>query len=208
MIIISAFGKSDFSDFCEMHHSPEEVINNFEVYVGVDSIIPLRITSKKDLVAYYPYITAIVTSNNGVGCIHLSSVSQIDSAEEESLQFNLDTLKRYYRKCKRKKEPFDKTEAMSLIHWFNDEPKEYEIQLVDRVAKLGEKATIEGIHKPYSDRMRKQWYDLMLDNGWEETKAYRWVYGWQRWIDKMKADKYGEGYVQERLDLDDNNSEK
>ena len=209
MITISVFGRSDFSDFCEMHHTPNDIINNYKIFATMKDIIPLHITSKGDLVAYYPYTIAVssncIDNDNTKGVVYLSSTSQIDDDEKEYLQLKLESIKRYYRSCRRKKEDFVCEKALFRIS-YGDTAEKCEKQLVDRVAKLGEKATIDGIHRESSDSLRAKWYQLMLDNGWEEDTAYKWVYGWRRWLNKIGADNYGDGYFQERLNLNDNDN--
>ena len=182
-------GKSDFQDFCEMHHTPEEVLEKYDIYARVDDIIPLKMESKKDLVAYYPYLTSIVCSSKDErGVVKLSDQSYIDGEEQERLDWRIEKLIKYYKKCKRKKRVYDPNEALQEICWVSiDEPQKYEIDLVNRVAELGEKATTEDIYDPWCDKKRRQWYDLMIKNGWAKEIAYRWIYGWRRWVAKLKS---------------------
>ncbi len=182
-------GKSDFQDWCEMHNTPEEILEKYKVYAYGNDIVPLRMESKKELVAYYPYLVTMMFSNKeDGGHIHLSQRSFIDIEEEERLDYKIKDLKKYYNKCKRKKEKFDKNKALERI-LFLGEPEPYEIELVNRVAELGDKATFENLHDSFHDRMRDEWYQLMLDNGWNKWTAYRWVYGWHRWALKMNEQK-------------------
>ena len=34
--------------------------------------------------------------------------------------------------------------------------------------------------------MRKEWFELMVENGWDESIAYRWIFGWKRWLEHNK----------------------
>ena len=185
---MSISGKSDFSDIVEMHYSPQEILNNFKVYASGNDIVPLKMGTKKDLVAYYPYLVATMTCDKkSGGHIYLSGRSFIDQEEAEMMERKLTALKEYRKKCKRDEVPFDNDEAIKLISFF--EPyMDYEKELVKRVEKYGGKATIEGIHDPLHEKMRKEWYDLMVENGWEKWTAYRWVYGWNRWLEESKND--------------------
>ena len=172
-------GKCDFEDTCVMY---DNILDKYKIYAYGNEIIPLEMKSKKDLVAYYPYIVSLMVHDG----IHLSKQSFIDSEEQENMQWRLDKLIKYYKKCKRKKIEFDKNEALKEICWINvDEPEPYEIELVDRVAEYGVNATIDNLHDSMHDMMRNEWYALMLDNGRDEDRAYRWVYGWQRWLSRM-----------------------
>lgn len=181
-------GKADFEDVCTMHHSAEEILSKYEIYASINDIIPLKIQTEKDLVAYYPYlVAAMYSSKEDGGTIRLTSKSYIDIEEEEHLTWRLNDLIRYYKKCKRKKIPFDKNEALKKINLFSEDyPRQYEIDLVNRVAEFGTKATIENIHDPMHDRMRKEWFDLMVESGWNEDIAYRWIFGWSRWLNRSK----------------------
>lgn len=183
-------GKCSFEDYVEFHSEGiDHFITTTDVYLSGNGMVPLRIKSKKDLVCYYPYLISWSTHSDGCGKIMLLDRSYIDQEEEEHIGWELDSLKKYWRKCKRKKIPFDKNEALSRIVWpTDDEPQPYEIELVNRVAELGEAATGENIHDSMHDRMRKEWYDLMIESGWDEKRAYIWVYGWRRFLERNKDD--------------------
>lgn len=186
---MSISGKSDFEDFCCMHHTPEEIINKYKIYHGWD-ILPLKIETEKDLIARYPFLVKMSASDKNGGIVRLSEKSYIDMAEEEHFTYMLETLKRYYRSCKRNKKQFDKEEALRRIVFPSDDrPEKHEIELVERVAEFGEKATIEGVHDPVHDRMRDEWYNMMIEAGWNEIEAYHWVYGWRRCLEKYRGDE-------------------
>ena len=180
-------GRADFEDVCTMHHSPEEILSKYEIYASINDIIPLKIQTEKDLVAYYPYLVSTMSSNKEEGgVIRLSQKSYINMEEEESLTYKLNNLIKYYKKCKRKKMPFNKNEALKKINYAGDYPQQYEIDLVNRVAEFGTKATIEDIHDSWHDKMRKEWFEVMVENGWDESIAYRWIFGWKRWLEHNK----------------------
>ena len=204
-------GRSDFEDICSMHYKPEEILEKYQVYADANAIIPLKMESEKDLVAYYPFLVTLMYSNKEEGgCIRLSPECYIDFEERERIQWRYDEVLKYYKKCKRKKEEFDKNHALMLICW-HEEPESYQIELVNRIAELGAKATIDDLHDEMHDRMRKQWFELMVENGWNENTAYRWVYGWKRFLQKNNAELVAPCIVQQKLDLeesDGNDSKK
>lgn len=198
-------GKSDFEDFCTMHHTPADILEKYQIYSSSDAIIPLKITSEKDLVAFYPYLIISMYSNQKEGgVIRLASEPYIDIEEQEHIKWQLDELIKYYKRCKRRKESFDKEEALNKIswkYWNGDiEPQQYEIELVNRVSEFGLKATIENLHDQMHDRMRDKWYQMMTKKGWNEDVAYRWVYGWHRFFEKLKDER------RDKIKTDDNNS--
>lgn len=184
---MSIYNKSDFMDFCEMHHTPEEVVRKYKIY-AYDNIIPLAINEPKDLIPYYPYLTSIITSNKNGGHVCLSERSYVDVAEEERLNSEIDSMKKYYRKCKRKKSEYTIEDAVKNFYgeYGMKSAAEYDIELARRVMECGNKADIKDIHIPYFDSCRDKLYELMIENGWDKDIAYIWVYGTKRFIEKNK----------------------
>lgn len=180
---MSIAGKCCFEDTVEIFGA-DNILNKYRVYIG-DNILPLRMESKKDLIPYYPYLESIMISNkNDGGVIRLQTDSFINIEEREWITWRLEKLKKYYRKCKRKHNPYSLEEAQKLICWY--EPQSYEKELIKRVQEFGEKATIDGLHDNMHEHMRKELYELMLKYGWSELEAYSWVYGWRRYFEKNK----------------------
>ena len=182
-------GKCDFEDTCSMFSTPQEILEKYQVYAYGNDIVPLKMETEKDLIAYYPYLVTMMYSNKkDGGTIYLSSESYIDSEEREHIEYKLNKIKKYYRKCKRQKRTFNKEEALRIVSWYDSKPQDYETTIVNRVAELGEKATTEDLHDPMHEHMRKEWLDLMIKAGWDRFAAYRWVYGWKRYYTKIKND--------------------
>lgn len=181
-------GKCDFQDTVEIYGA-DNIINNFRIYAGEHRIVPLAFKEPKDLIPYYPYIVGLMCKNNDSGTIWLAEESFIDSEERSWLEWDLEYLKRYWKRCKRKKVPWDDAEAKKLISFYNWELPEHKKQLVERVKTFGKKATIKGLHDPSHDNMRKELYDLMVSTGWDDDISYRWVYGWDRWLDREREKK-------------------
>lgn len=203
-------GKFSFEDEVTTIYEPEEFIKTYNVYVGKNDIVPLNIREPKDLVPYYPYMIGLQAHDADGGICCLREESYIDTNEREHFEWRLHSLQRYWRKCKRNKTTFDKNEALKLIVWpTDDKPEECDIELVNRVAEQGDNATVDDLHDSLHDSMRDEWYQMMIDAGWNESKAYRWVYGWKRWANKFMVDKYGDHAVQQTIEgyLDDSNSQ-
>lgn len=186
---------SKYSNKCDLYDVLVDIrevtdFSKVKIYAANNSIVPLRIDSQKDLMPYYPYIVAISVSNSdGTQIIHLSEGSYVDIEEEEHLTWSLDELKCYYRRQKRRHEPFDSIEALKKISFFGEFPEvapEYKKELVNRVRELGEKATIEDIHIPYCDTMRQRLYEDMVAAGWNDDRAYEWCFGWKRHWNRVK----------------------
>lgn len=182
---------SKYSGRCDLYDVLVDIreITDFskvKIYAANNSIVSLRIDSQKDLMPYYPYLIAISVGNSdGTQIIHLSEKSYVDTEEEEHLTWDLDELKRYYRRQKRKHEPFNSDEALKKISFF-DGDAEYKKELVNRVKEFGEKATIEDIHIPFMDTMRQRLYEDMVAAGWNDDRAYEWCFGWKRHWTRVK----------------------
>lgn len=183
---MSISGKCDFSDTVELYGA-DKILSGYEIYAAHNDVIPLKFEKPADLIAYYPYIVGMMYGDNKKGCgiIHLSERSYIDIEEEENMKWRLDTVKRIWRRCKRKKIPFDRAAAEKELCLLNEPMSGYKKEIIDRVEKLGDKATVEDIHDEWHDRMRKEWYELMVTNGWDEVTAYRWVFGWKRYLTRI-----------------------
>lgn len=193
---------SRFSGKCDVYDSLVMIreVKDFtkvKIYAADNEVIPLRINSQKDLIPYYPYLTLVMCGDSeGNTVIHLSKKSFVDAEEEDILSWRLSELKKYYRRCKRNKVPYDKAEALKLITYFVYNPSSYSEELVNRVAEQGEKATINGIHLPSHDHMRKKLYDEMISAGYPDGVAYRWCFGFDRWCSRESVEDIGDGYVQ------------
>ena len=187
MINISRYsGKADFCDTIDIF-GVNEIINKYKIYAP-NQILPLEVNEPKDLIPYYPFLTSSMSSNKETrGVIYLTSESYIDTEEREHLTWTLDNLIRIWRRCKRKKIPFDKEEALAQTTLFT--PREHEEEIADRVAKFGDKATIDGIHLKLHDRYRQDLYEEMIKNGWDESRSYIWCFGFDRWIKRNKEEK-------------------
>ena len=175
MIVISKYtDKCDFGDTVEIFGT-ENILSKYNIYIA-NYIVPLKINSEKELLPFYPYIVAMMTSN----IIMLSSKSYIDEQEEEWLTWDLDYAKKYWAKCKREKKLFNEEECLKKMSWLNIQG--YHKQIVDRVKTFGKKATIDGIHTQYHDRCREKLYEDMIASGWEDSTAYSWCFGWDRYF--------------------------
>lgn len=182
MIDISIFsGRCDLCDTV-LSYGADKLLEKYKIYAQYH-ILPLEVKEPKDLIPYYPYLVAVMyTDPETGGTIYLSEESFIDREEKEHIQWDLDDLLKYWRRCKRKQVPFDEQEALKEITWLQSQPREYQLELVRRVQKEGDKATIEGLHDNLHDYYRKELLLEMVNNGWDEDKAGKWVYGWSRWI--------------------------
>ena len=179
---------SRYSGKCDVYDhlgdaTDERLRDNTNIYIS-DNPIPLRINNQHDLAPYYPYLIGIGSWSDGHAELRLSTESFIDAEEREHLNWKLDDAKRYWRKCKRHKIPYDIEEAIKKIS-FIGVPNAIEREIAERVAKHGEKATIDGLHDFMHEHYRKDLLEEMVRLGWDKRKAKFWI--WKDW--KMLAEE-------------------
>lgn len=174
-------GKCDFYDgFVEIRCDGEEnktdkELKNLKLYVrgkdGRDHLV--KSDTLKDIVKYYPYLEAIAVSYKDSCTIILSTDSFIDIEERECLDYRIQDVLKYWRKCKRKKMPFAKEEFYKDNWWTNETLMD---EIIDRVAKYGDKAEFDDLHLPMHEYYRKRWFEELVRLGYTEREAYNWVY--------------------------------
>lgn len=166
-------GKCDFYDYLDEKRINNIIEGTLKVYAA-GHIVPLHITSEKDLVPYYPYLVTMAGYYNNQGRIHLSSSSFVDEEEQERLNWKLKYTLRYYNRCKRNHVPYNTEEA--ALHTGGYFVSDIDYSIADRVAEYGKKANTEGLHLSMHQYYRKELYEEMIANGWPETTAWYWVY--------------------------------
>lgn len=151
----------------------EEALKN-KVNIPETYYKKIEYSSIKDLIPYYPHITAF--SCGSVIC--LSRESFVDSEEREILEWRLKDLLRIYNRCKRKKIEFDVEESLKDIFW-SDRNKEPYKELANRVKEKGKKAGIEGIHLKIHEYYRQKLVKEMLEHNLNPAD-----YGYERFVNK------------------------
>ena len=133
-----------------------------------------------DLIPYYPYVVCTAVHNNAdrTATIRLTSESYVDVEERERLNLYLEQLLKIYNRCKREKTKFDIKEAVDEVSFWNFNVEAI-MELANRVAKSGKKATIDGIHLKMHEFYRKQLAEEMLKSGLNPTE-----YGYERFVNK------------------------
>ena len=92
-------------------------------------------------------------------------------------------MKKYYRKCKRMKIPYDMDEAVKQSSLFTSSDIDREI--AKRVGEQGNKATIDGLRLLLHDYYRKELFTEMVRLGWSKEQADYWI-----WNDVKRLYKY------------------
>ena len=174
-------GKCDFYDGFIMisgegdENKVKENLKGLKLYVrgkdGRDHLV--KSDTIKDIAKYYPYLESFGCSSDGKRTVHLSSDSFIDQEEKEMRDLKVETVLKYWRKCKREKKEFNEEECLKAM-WFTpgDELKE----IIHRVAENGNKAEFDDIHLPLWEHNRRRWFEALVELGYDELEAYNWCF--------------------------------
>lgn len=169
---------SIFSGKCDLYDSAVMIggydIDKIELFLAKsDRSYPLKLTEPRDLIPYYPYVPFMSHGERGRVKYWISE-SFIDLEEHEMLECDLKNLIREYKKAKRKGTEFKPDER-----WYNKD-------VIQRVREKGEKATIDGIHKPLHNHYRKALAEEMERNGYSDGDIIKWVYP-ENWVSKVMS---------------------
>lgn len=169
-------GKCDFYDHISIReYTDQDIKDKLVVYVGKNKT-PLKATSRKDLVPYYPYLIVVSVCTDGKHTVTLSKESYVDTEEKEILEYYRKYLLRIYRRCKRKKEPFNIEQAVQQVSLIGSR-NIHIIELAKRISENGNKATIDGIHIESKD-----WYRHKLIDEMKKYNINPKEYGYERLI--------------------------
>ncbi len=97
-------GKSDFWDWCNMHYTPETIIEKATIFLGDAEI---KKDKPEDLIPYYTHLIASAGCTPEKQSIFLSSRSWIDQEERERNAVMLYGMIKTARKAKKEKVAFD-----------------------------------------------------------------------------------------------------
>lgn len=175
-------GKCDFYDsFVDIgadgdEKKLEEELKKLKLYICGDDGRNHRIKSDtiKDIAKYYPYLQSIACYNKEDGYnIYLSSDSFIDQEEREYMEWRIEYVLKYWRKCKRNKVPFVVDECVESLRWMNNNNLR---TIAELVAKDGNKANFKGLHDSLHEHYRRRWYEELVRLGYTEREAYNWCF--------------------------------
>lgn len=170
-------GKCDFYDCVASFYTFEEIQNKVKIFVG-KSDKPLKIEKMTDLIPYYPYLISLGVYDivDRTDTVHLTSKSYIDLREQDSLDFILKQILRYYNSCKRKKIIFSVDGAVKKVFAISDKDRDtVATELANRVKINGKKASTDGLHLSIYDFYRKELAEEMVENGLNPAN-----YGYER----------------------------
>ena len=190
---------SKFSGICDIYdrlsdRSDEYLMEHRFFILGYDGKEhEVQINNQKDLAKYYPYS---ISSSYGYN-IHIGCHCLIDREERDFINCRRHDFIRYYNKCKRNRIDYIPEDAL-IANTIRTVFQPWELELAERVGKFGDKATIDGLHKPLQDNYREEWCNELIRQGYIKEEAYIWVYGWDRYYDKFKEEESIENDGRER----------
>lgn len=166
---------SKYSGKCDVYDCLSDRTDDYlqasTIYIGDTK---LDIKCQRDLLPYYPFLVSCACTSQGKSTIYMTRMSYVDSHEREMLTFYMETAKRYYRRCKRKKVSFDVEEVIPQMTFC---PQNVHREIAERVRDNGNKATIEGLSLDgITNHYRKLLMDDMVAAGYEEDYSRNWVY--------------------------------
>lgn len=97
-------GKSDFGDWCNMHYTPETVIEKAVIYLGDAEV---KKDKPEDLIPYYTHLISSLSVRPEKQTISLSSQSWINLEERERIAIMLYDMIKAARRAKKEKTVFD-----------------------------------------------------------------------------------------------------
>lgn len=162
---------TDWSKIKIYQHTPETYFDE----KGWHGDKLLDIKSVKDLLPYGAFIVGMAYGNqDGTYICHIGERSFVDTEEEESMTWYLNYVKRIYRRCKRKKIPFELDYVLEELDWITD--KDRIITLFNRVKEHPCSANVKGLHDNMHQYYRERLYEDMVKTGYTEDQAREWVY--------------------------------
>ena len=177
-------GKCDVADHFWMRAETDEDVQkeidktNFYMWIN-DRRVKLDIHTVKDLVPYYPFLISMSVWDGEHGTVVLSKESFVDREEREFMEWNLRDAIKEYKKCKRKKIPFDPKAYLEKHTWWTRH--NYTEEIVNRVARDGLKANLDGLYSESRDKwMRIPLAQEMKRYGYDDHFIEEWVFGWRK----------------------------
>lgn len=163
-------GKCDFFDTIEIQEW--DSIKNAKIYHN--SIGPLAVKEKKDLIPVYPYIVGAMTSskdgaNERKTTIYLSNKSYVDTEEKERLEGIVREVRYWQGKAKRQKKEFSfkyLKDNASLVWMTGDRETLYK-EVIDRIKSTpkGKEVDLYGLHDSIHTHYRLVQMREAKDNG-------------------------------------------
>ena len=177
-------GKCDVADWISgMEKRDPDFAKKINLYAGdSDHKAKVPVERPEDIVPYYPFIVGMgCGERDGKTSMWIGSKSYITEEEESYFKWKKAGLVKYRNKCKRNKVAYDVEEALDnvSIGFGNDtEPYREELRpLAVAVGEVGNKASYEGMRRTtgMTNYYRKEWKQALIEAGWNEEDADKWI---------------------------------
>lgn len=177
-------GKCDFADTWEILG---DRMKNAKVYYG-NNIVPLRIDNVKDAMPYFPFIVSSMASSEETTTIYLAERSYVDETNERWMDSCWKTVKKAYKKRAKNGVPTidDILTAIGDTAWNRET---YEKMASALVSSGGKGDRPKNLFAPCLEHYRTSLYEDLVSAGYDENIAYRWVYGFDNWLERYKNSK-------------------
>lgn len=142
-------GKSDFFDWCNMHYTPETIIEKATIFLGDAEI---KKDKPEDLIPYYTHLITSAGCTPEKQSIFLSSRSWIDQEERERIAIMLYSMIKAARKAKKEKVAFDFDYYKNQKCYYGYNSKEYIALYKNAIDIINTKPDIIKIHLPANYR--------------------------------------------------------
>ena len=189
-------GKCDLCDHIWIGNKTREDVEkeiartDFYIYTENGRKHRLDIHTLKDLVPYYPYLIGVACgSKAGRNVVVLSHESFVDQEERDFMSWDLRDALKEYRRCKRKKIPFD-PDAYYEKYIKTWREHNYSREIVDRVARDGEKANLDGLYSATKDKWDRTRLAQELQRlGYDDYFINQWVFGYRKEYPDWKSEE-------------------
>lgn len=177
-------GKCDVADWISgMESKDPDFVKKINLYVcDGDTKTRIPLEKPEDIVPYYPFIVGMgCGERGGKTSMWIGTKSYITEEEENYFKWKKAGLVKYRNKCKRNKVAYDVEEALnnvSIGFGYNTEAYKDELRpLAIAVGEIGGKASYEGMRRivGVADYYRKQWKEALVQAGWSEEDADKWI---------------------------------
>lgn len=171
---------SQFSGKCDLYDwldTDKILFSKLTIYVG-NSKEPLKIDYISDLIPYYPYVISVGGHNTVEKSANLKLMSEswVDYHERELLTSEMNDIKKFYRKCKRLKKEFNIKTVQDNVFLLFGADEGLHKEIIRRVLESGDKADVKGLHLPIYEHYRDLLYAEMVNNGYTEDEAKKWIW--------------------------------
>lgn len=167
-------GKCDFYDW--INDQSDEFIKKSNYYIRFKGRRhPIEINNRHDAIKYYPYLVSMGYHSEIKDVAELCADSFIDTEERERIDLRLKEVIEYWEKYRNSLGEISKEQCIQSLGALAKGDELYP-QIIDEVNKYGDKAECKYVHDHMHERYRRQWFEYMIEEGYDKNFAFCWVY--------------------------------